>query len=119
MKQIAVIAFGHIHFKAACAAVGVEHTAARHITNMSVFRSLCATETRLVVHVTGTDHRLRDLVVEAKRLGFKTTAEAKRDLALYCGALRGSVSTKDEIERKYNCLGCLPCDVKEEIALFL
>ena len=70
MKTVAVIAFGHIHFKAACAAEGVDFRQARHISNMRVFRALEPESTRLVVHVTGRDHRLRDIVAEAKRLGF-------------------------------------------------
>ena len=70
MKQLAVIAFGHVHFKAACAAEGVDWKQATHISNMSVFRRLQPEATRLVLHPTSTDRRQHDLVVEAKRLGF-------------------------------------------------
>lgn len=70
MKQVAVIAFGHVHFKAACAAEGVDFREARHISNMSVFRSLRPETTRLIVHSSASDHRQRDIVAEAKRLGF-------------------------------------------------
>ncbi len=69
--QVAVIAFGHIHFKAACAAEGLDFKEARHISNMSVFKQLDSGNTRVVMHVTATDHRLRSIVLEAKRLGFK------------------------------------------------
>ncbi len=69
--QVAVIAFGHIHFKAACAAEGVDWQQARHISNLSVFRSLDPKATRLIKHITANDHRQRDIVAEAKRLGFR------------------------------------------------
>lgn len=68
--QVAVIAFGHVHFKAACAAEGVDFREARHISNMAVFRSLKPEATRLVIHSSAADRRQHDLVVEAKRLGF-------------------------------------------------
>lgn len=69
--QVAVIAFGHVHFKAACAAEGVDWQQARHISNMSVFRSLKPESTRLIVHSSASDRRQHDIVVEAKRLGFR------------------------------------------------
>lgn len=69
--QVAVIAFGHVHFKSACAAEGIDFRDARHISNMSVFRSLKPETTRLIVHSSAADRRQHDLVVEAKRLGFK------------------------------------------------
>lgn len=69
--QVAVIAFGHVHFKAACAAVGVDFREARHISNLAVFKSLRPESTRLIVHSTASDRRQQYIVVEAKRLGFK------------------------------------------------
>jgi hypothetical protein len=70
VKQIAVIAFGHVYFKAACAAENVDWQAARHISRVGLFRGLTPANTRLITHVTASDRRQSAIVIEAKRLGF-------------------------------------------------
>ena len=68
--RLAVLAFGHLHFKACCKAEGVDWREATHVTNLGVFNHISPQTTRLVVHTTGHDHRKRDLLTEAKRLGY-------------------------------------------------
>ena len=72
--QVAVLAFGHVNFKAACVAEGVDWQQARHLSNLGMFRGLVPSRTRMIIHQTAYDHRQRDILNEAKRLGFASPA---------------------------------------------
>lgn len=61
---IGVLAFGHVHFKAACAAEGLRWQDVKHVTHVAAFKGV----TRLIVHSTASDRRQSHLVIEAQRL---------------------------------------------------
>lgn len=64
MQTIGVIAFGHIHFKAACEAEGLDWREVVHVSSIRKFRGV----TRVIVHCTAHDRRQSHLLIEAIRL---------------------------------------------------
>ena len=59
-----VIAFGHVHFKSACMASGLDWQQVTHVTSIRKFKGI----TSVLLHVTARDRRQSHLVIEAKRL---------------------------------------------------
>lgn len=61
---VGVLAFGHVHFKRACADAGLDWEKVTHVTNIKKFKGI----TSVLLHVTASDRRQSHLVIEAKRL---------------------------------------------------
>ncbi len=70
MSVAAVIAFGHVHFKEACAKEHLDWRQVRHVSNLRVFSQLDPCTTRVIVHTSALDRRQKYLIDEAERLGF-------------------------------------------------